>query len=195
MQLENLLIWKRILIMNDEIDKKEETQKQCENCEEFKRGWQRALADYQNLQKETQKKMKEWHNGALVMTVAAILPVYENMKKALAYAPESQKDALGDESAAQKAETMAQNWENWRKGCEIIIKQFAEAFDRLGVKEIQAEGAEFDPHFHEAVGEEEAGGENGGERSGNKVLKVVEPGFQIDGIVIKPAKVIISKSK
>lgn len=141
-------------------------------CAEYKAGWQRAAADYKNLQKEVTEMRGMWAKMSEEQILRDFIPVYENFKRAWSV-----------ERGAWSAEQ-----ENWAKGIGHIMKQFAEILKQHGVEEIKTVGEKFDPRWHEAVAEEQAEGKESG-----IVLKEVEGGYKMVDRVIKPARVIISK--
>lgn len=152
-------------------------EKSCENCEEYKKGWQRALADYQNLQKEYALRGKIMYEEATMNALSSFIPVYENMKSAFAHMP------------VQKEGEEKTNWESWAKGCEMILKHFKDTFASIGVEEINpVPGAVLDTKMHESVGEEVSELEEG------KIIKVVNTGYKIGERVLAPARVILSKN-
>jgi molecular chaperone GrpE len=150
---------------------------QCENCEglktqadEHKVNWQRALADYRNLQKETAIMRSQWAQMSEEQILRDFIPVYENFKLAF-------RLQTSDFSPEQR---------KWADGIQYIMKQFGDVLKSYNVQEIKTVGEKFDPCWHEAVSEEE-GGEAG------VILKEVEGGYKMGDKVIKPARVIISK--
>ncbi|MBP6859460.1 MAG: nucleotide exchange factor GrpE [Candidatus Magasanikbacteria bacterium] len=152
----------------------------CENCEkckaemeEYKSGWQRALADYKNLQKESADMRGVWAKASEQYILEEFIPVYENFKKAFAH-----KDAMTDEKS----------WKQWADGIGYIQKQFGDILKNYQVEEIQTAGEKFDPRYHEAIGEEESS-----EVESGIILKEVEGGYKRGDKIIKPARVIISK--
>jgi molecular chaperone GrpE len=155
--------------------------KDCEKkekeCDEYKAGWQRALADYKNLQKETTARMGEWAQMSERQILEEFIPVYDNFKKAFSHHPVLQAD--NEEHKQMK---------NWTDGIGYIMKQFGEVLKMHNVGEIQTIGKKFDPRFHEAVGEEITEGKESG-----LVLKEVDGGYKIGEKTIKPAKVIVTK--
>ncbi|MEK7680809.1 MAG: nucleotide exchange factor GrpE [Patescibacteria group bacterium] len=139
-------------------------------CEEYKTGWKRALADYQNLQKEVDARRAEWAMLSAKQILEDFIPVYENFKKAFGIIVKEDED----------------KWKNWKQGIEYIMKQFGDVLKVHKVEEIKTVGEKFDPHFHEAIGQEE-GGESGA------ILREVDGGYKMGDNVIKVAKVIIAK--
>lgn len=162
--------------MTDEQDKINEEQAPeplKSEAEEYKANWQRALADYRNLQKETIAMRSQWAKMSEENILQNFIPVYENFKKAFNANPPTDGQKL---------------WENWKQGIEYIMKQFGDVLKIYNVHEIKTIGEKFDPHSHEAVGEEAAE-----DREPGFILKEVESGYKMGDRVIKPARVIISK--
>lgn len=155
--------------------------KKCDDCEklkaeaaEYKAGWQRALADYQNLKKETEKNREDLSVWCQWNILEGLIPVYDNFKKAF-------RAPMDESKESDKA------WVNWKKGIEFIMKQMSDFLNEQGVKEMVTVGEKFDPAKHEAVGEED------GEE--DVILKEVEGGYQIGEKVARPAKVVVGKTK
>jgi len=141
----------------------------ADKCREYLAGWQRAKADYQNLKKETDKKVRELVEYAAADIILEALAVYSHFQLALAHQPQIE-DA------------------KWLEGLEHIKKEFAQFLAKFEVEEIKTAGEAFDPKLHEAVGSEAFGGPE------NHILKETRPGFKLKGRVIQPAQVIISKT-
>lgn len=142
--------------------------KDCEKMEEYKSGWARAQADYQNLVKETEKNRSEWAEYSERQILEEFIPVYDNFK--LAFAAERKESDEG-----------------WAKGIEYIMKQFGKVLEDHNIVEIKTVGETFDPELHEAVEEEESDEESG------KILREVGAGYEMKGKVIRVAKVVVSK--
>ncbi len=158
--------------------------KECKDCEKYKKesvgykdGWQRALADYKNLQNEINTRRGEWVQMSETQILEEFIPVYENFKKAFNHHPEVNPD--NEEHKIFK---------NWIEGVGFIMKQFGDILKAHGVEEIKTVGEKFDPKFHEAMGEEEQ--EN---TESYIVLKEMDGGYKVGDKVIKVAKVIVSK--
>lgn len=159
----------------------EDVCKHCEKfkaeCDEYKQGWQRALADYTNLQKETKARMSEWIHMSEQQILEEFIPVYDNFKKAFTHHPEL--DVSSEEG---------KRVQNWIDGIGYIMKQFGEVLKSHKVEEIKTVGEKFNPKFHETVGEEEVEGKEQGE-----IVKEMDGGYMMGERVIKVAKVIIAK--
>lgn len=162
--------------------------KKCKNCEktdEYKSGWARAQADYQNLLKETEKNRSEWAQYSERQILEEFIPVYDNFRLAT--------NLTNFETNNTNNETNA-SFENWKKGIEYIMKQFNKVLEDHGVIEIRTAGETFDPELHEAVSEEPASAEGSGEaKESGKILREVSPGYRMGNKVIRVAKVVVSK--
>ena len=151
--------------------------RECIKCEEFKKeaaefkqGWQRALADYKNLQAETSKRRGEWAQMSETQILEEFIPVYEHLKLAI------------------NNEQLTSDTSPWVAGVKYVLKQFADILKAHGVEEIKTVGEKFDPRFHEAVGHEEVEGKSEGE-----IIKEISGGYKVGDKVIRAARVIISK--
>lgn len=158
--------------------------KECDNCEEnnnkieeYKRDWQRALADYKNLQKETNERRGEWAQMSKAQILEDFIPVYDNFKSAFFHHPILQAD--NEEHKQIK---------NWIDGVGFIMKQFGDVMKSHGIEEIKTVGEKFDPNLHESMGEEEVEGKETG-----VIIKELVSGYKMGNKVIKAAKVVIAK--
>ena len=69
--------------------------------EEYKSGWQRAQADYKNLQAEIDKKKSEWVKMSELQVLSDFMPVYDNFKKAFSHHPELDVENENDKRIMQ----------------------------------------------------------------------------------------------
>ena len=90
----------------------------------------RLAAEYDNFRKRTQKEREALYTDVKANTVASLLPVYDNLERAL---------------AAECTD------EAFYKGVEMTMNQLKSIFESIGVSEIPAVGEKFDPNFHNAV--------------------------------------------
>jgi len=131
----------------------------------------RALADYQNLQKEVAKERETMAQYATLRVVERFLPVFDNFNVALSHMPKTDDKTVL----------------NWAVGVGFIQKQLEETLASIGLQPIKTEGQKFDATRHEAVGEEES------DKPPGTILKEVQTGYEIGGKTARPAKVIIAK--
>ncbi|MCC6563429.1 nucleotide exchange factor GrpE [Candidatus Uhrbacteria bacterium] len=144
-------------------------------CHEYLEGWKRAQADYQNLKKESEREKAEFAKYANERLLSDLLPALDQFGLALRFIPDT----------SSLPETEKKKWENWLLGIKAVNTLWEQAATVAGLERIKTEGA-FDPTKHEAVGEEE------GEESGT-IIRSTQDGWMLNGKVLRPSKVIISK--
>ena len=138
------------------------------DIEESNDKYQRLQAEYSNYRRRTIEEKETIGLFANEKLVTELIPVIDNMERAL--------DACKD-----KEDTMYQ-------GIELVYKQFKDTLQKFGVEEIEAENAEFDPNFHQAVMEEDAEGVES-----KIVLKVFQKGYKMGNKTIRPSMVVVSR--
>ncbi len=126
----------------------------------------RLAAEYDNFRRRTQKEKDGIYADATADAVKALLPVYDNLERAL-------KQDTVDEA--------------YKKGVEMTMTGLRKALESLGVTEIDAVGQNFDPNIHNAVMHIED--ENLGE---NTVAEVFQSGFKLGDKVIRFAMVKVA---
>lgn len=129
---------------------------------------QRQMAEFDNFRKRTEKEKGEMFDAGARHILEKILPVVDNFERALALRPEGEDNAYAD-------------------GIEKIYKGLVKTLDDLDVKEIDAEGKEFDPNFHNAVMhvEDDSLGDN-------VVAEVLQKGYTFHDVVIRHAMVKVA---
>jgi len=150
----------------EETAEKSEAEVLAENLAELNEKYLRLAAEYDNYRKRTAKEKEGIYANARIDTVTAFLGVHDNLERGIRQYEEGSTH---------------------RQGLEMIMKQFDTALESLGVTEIQAEGAEFDPNIHNAVMHVED--ENLGE---NTVAEVFEKGFMLGDKVLRFATVKVA---
>ena len=164
----------------------EELKKQLEECqklrEEYLAGWQRARADFLNYKKEEIERIEEILKYADVGLILKILPILDNFEIAEKKLPENIK-----------------NEENV-KGILQIKNQILEFLKNQGVEEIKAIGEAFDPNLHEVMEEiEPAFAPASAEAAASKeiksgvIIEEIQKGYKINGRLLRPAKVKVTK--
>jgi len=134
---------------------------------EYKDGWARAQADFQNYKKRLERDNELTYISMKGDIVKKILPVLDDLERALQNRP------------ADNA---------WANGIELIARKLQNVLDSEGIKRIEAEGTEFDPNFHEAISHEPADGVQSG-----FVIGVVQNGYMLGERVIRPALVRVAQ--
>jgi len=144
-------------------------------------GWKRAAADFENYKRRKEGEQNELVSFAREVTVAKLLPTLDALEQALRHMPEA------NEQLKTQSLDFFNKYHNWQTGANGIVLQLDKVLGELGVKKIEALGKKFDPHFHEAVREVES------EAQDNLVVEELQTGFELNGKVIRPSQVAISK--
>lgn len=150
-------------------NKKTEEQKNKEK--ELEDLLKRVQADYVNFRKRTDEEKKELLKYASKDTVLKVLPVLDNLDRALKHTPKELEN------------------NDWVKGFNHIESQFENILKEEGLEIIETVGKDFDYNQHEAISFEE-----NKEKKEGEILKEFERGYKLNGQVIRPAKVIVVKN-
>ncbi len=140
--------------------------------------WKRALADFENYKRRKEGENKELVEFAREVTVAKLLPTLDSLEQGILHRP---KLEFGENQESEK------KYIDWLNGLLGIEKQLGKVLEELGVKKIESVGKKFDPNFHEAVSQIES------EVADDQVIEQVQTGYELNGKVIRPSQVIISK--
>ena len=128
----------------------------------------RSVAELDNFRKRTARMRSDVRDETLRDMLLQMAPVLDNMRRAL---DQDTEDAEG-----------------LKQGIELIYSQFNAALEGYGLRAVKAIGASFDPNLHEAMLEvEDAENEPG------TVVQEMEKGYELNGKVVRPARVIVSK--
>lgn len=149
----------------------------CASCAEYLAGWKRAQADYQNAKKDAERDRVEFVKFANEQFVREFLPVIDQFALALSFVPDT----------SVLPEAQRQIWENWLKGVRAVQAQWDQLAASIGLERVSLDGA-FDPLIHEAVAEEETEG-----LASNAIVRAVQDGWKLNGKILRPAKVVMSK--
>jgi|ERR1051326_4403619 molecular chaperone GrpE len=149
-------------------------------------GWKRTAADFENYKKRKEAENKELIEFAREVTVAKLLPTLDALEQALKHLPEVSDQWTVN---SEQAKDFAKKYQNWQTGINGIVMQLDKVLGELGVQKTEAIGKKFDPHFHEAVKEVESEADDG------IIVDELQSGFILNGKVIRPSQVIISKKK
>ncbi len=131
----------------------------------------RITAEYENYRKRTAKEKESLYEMAKADTVAAFLPLFDNIEKAIKVKP---TDASGE-------------WKAFSEGVDLMKKQMADILTSLGVTAIDAVGEEFNPELHNAVMHVED--ENAGE---GVIVEEFQKGFKTGDRVIRHSVVKVA---
>jgi molecular chaperone GrpE len=129
----------------------------------------RQVAEFDNYRKRIDRERKESSEYAAADVMQDILPILDDFERAL------QVDAPGSEP--------------YRQGLEIIHRALLDVLRKRGVTAIDAVGADFDPHIHQAVAYEDAPDKRDGE-----VIEEFRRGFRMGDRLLRPAMVKVAKA-
>lgn len=151
---------------NEEQKEKSELQLKQQELDELTDRHKRILAEFENHKKRSQKEREGLYNSILGDIVEVILPILDNLEN------------------ASKVETTD---ENYKKGIELVLKQFQDVLKMKGVEEIKALGENFNPEFHEAVSsiQDDSKGEK-------EIVQEYRKGYKIGNKVLRHSMVVVA---
>jgi len=130
----------------------------------------RAVAEVENVRRRAAKDVEAAHRYGIDKLAAELLPVRDSLELAVENAGKADAQSLAT-------------------GQEATLKLLAKAFDKLNISEINPLGEPFDPARHEAMlAQPSATAEP------NSVLQVVQRGYELNGRLLRPARVIVAKA-
>lgn len=157
----------------DEItDLKQELENQKQLVQKNHELYLRALAEAENTRKRAVRDKEEYVKYAALPLINRLLPIVDNLDRALQMT-----------ASDQGVEALS-------KGMEMIARDFKEALEAEGLKDIEALGQPFDPEFHQPLTVEE-----NDQYPENTVIEELQKGYIFHGRVIRPSLVKVSKSK
>ncbi len=128
----------------------------------------RLQAEVSNWRKRAEREQAEFKEYALAESIKSLLPVLDSLDRAV--------------------HTPALNLQEYRAGIDLIRKQFEAVLGNLGVKQIPAAGATFDPHRHEAI--EIVDTTSAAE---NQVLEELQRGYVLRDRLLRPTLVRVAR--
>ncbi|MEK7519336.1 MAG: nucleotide exchange factor GrpE [Patescibacteria group bacterium] len=157
----------------------EELIKNLEECQklrdEYLTGWQKAMADFLNYKKEEMGRVGDFLKYANAGFVLKILPILDNFELAEKILPENFKN---DENV---------------KGLLMVKNQIQDFLKSQKVEEIKSVGEKFDPNSHEIIGEVGLSEDSAQEDKSGTIIEEIQKGYTINGRLLRPAKVKITK--
>ena len=138
----------------------------------------RALADAENTRKRAERERHDALQYGTTKFARDMLSVADNLKRALDHFP-AEARAKADDAVKSVLE-----------GVEATARELQATLARHGIKRIEAEGARFDPHLHQAIAEVPAQGKEPG-----TVMSVIQEGYTIGDRLLRPAMVTVAKAE
>jgi molecular chaperone GrpE len=132
----------------------------------------RAQADAQNAMRRAEQDVEKARKFALERFCSELLPVVDNLERAL-------EATAGDQEILKPI----------AEGVELTLKSFLDALKKFNVETVDPEGEPFDPQFHQAMSMVE-----NPDVEPNTVIAVMQKGYTLNGRLVRPAMVMVSKS-
>jgi molecular chaperone GrpE len=128
----------------------------------------RAMAELENYRKRSERELDNARKFAIERFAQELVDVSDSLEAGL------------NAGAANPSALLA--------GAEGTLRQLHKAFEKAGIKTIDPKGAPFDPEWHEAMVAQESA------EPPNTVLSVIQKGYSLNGRLLRPARVIVSKA-
>lgn len=132
----------------------------------------RAAADVENIRRRAAQDVEKAHKFALEKFANELLPVIDNLHRAI-------------EFSDKENETLKPVLE----GVEMTLKSFEDAVAKFGVETVNPQGEVFNPDFHQAMSIQPSN-----DVAPNTVLAVMQKGYTLNGRLLRPAMVMVSKA-
>jgi molecular chaperone GrpE len=137
--------------------------------DEFRDLLLRQTAEFDNFRKRTERERQMLEETAAENVIHDLLPLVDDLERALSADP-------------------GEGTEAYRRGVELIHRRLLDILRRRGVEAVQALGAEFDPHVHQAVSYEHAPDKNEGE-----IVEEFRRGYKLGDRLLRPSMVKVAK--
>ncbi len=145
-----------------------ETAKLAADLEDLRQTLLRRQADFENYKKRMERERGEDHKRTTARLAESIIPIVDGFEQALAAHREKE-------------------YENYRRGFELIYKQLIDNLAKLGVERVDPTGMTFDPHLHQAMDRMETS-----EHEDGTIVQMFQPGYVYHGRVLRPAMVRVA---
>ena len=132
----------------------------------------RAIADAENVRKRAEGEIDKARKFALERFAGELLPVADNLERAL-----------------QVADPTNEALKGVVEGVELTLKSFVNTIEKFGMKVLDPQGQPFNPEQHQAMGMQE-----NAELPPNTVLAVMQKGYEINGRLLRPAMVMVTRA-
>ena len=137
---------------------------------ENRNNYLRAVAEMENYRKRTERELENARKYAVERFAQDLVTVGDSLEAGIAAAADNPGPAL-------------------LEGAQGTLKQLQSAFDRAGIKVIDPAGQPFDPDWHEAMVAQESR-----DQPADTVLSVIQKGYSLNGRLLRPARVVVSKA-
>ena len=142
--------------------------------DDYRDKFMRALADSENMRKRSERDRREAEQYGGSKLARDMLPVYDNLARALEFATDEQKEAAGA----------------LLEGVELTMRELLNVFSKHGIHPVQPEvGDKFDPQVHQAMFEAPLP-----ETKSGDIIQVSQTGFMLHDRLLRPAQVGVSSN-
>ncbi|MCF7500286.1 MULTISPECIES: nucleotide exchange factor GrpE [Pseudoalteromonas] len=131
----------------------------------------RAAADVENMRRRAAQDVEKAHKFALEKFANELLPVIDNLERAIEFSDKENEEL-----------------KPVLEGIEMTVKSFNDAVAKFGVEIVNPQGEQFNPEFHQAMSIQPSN-----DVAPNTVLAVMQKGYTLNGRLLRPAMVMVSK--
>jgi molecular chaperone GrpE len=153
-------------VTDEQVQQEQQEEQADEQAQEVDERLLRLAADFENYKKRAARERQEYVTLANERLIAELLPILDDLERALAAAEEHQEAQL-------------------EEGVRLVHRSLASLLERHGLSPIDTDGR-FDPHVHEALLSQPSDAEEG------SVLDVVQKGYKLGDRVVRPARVVVA---
>lgn len=133
----------------------------------------RAQAEMQNVRRRAERDVENAHKFALDRFSADLLPIVDSLERALDAASQIDNEAV----------------KGMKDGVELTLRMFVDTLAKHGIQQINPVGEPFNPEFHQAMSMVP-----NAELAPNSVLAVMQRGYTLNGRLVRPAMVVVTKA-
>src|SRR5689334_1453904 len=144
-------------------------QKAQAELQEFRDRYMRTVAELDNVRKRAARDVEQAHRFAVEKLAAELLPVLDSLELAVAHADTADAASLA-------------------AGQDATLKLLARAFEKFSIRPVDPVGEPFDPQRHEAMAMRDSA-----TAQPDSVLEVVQRGYELNGRLLRPARVIVAR--
>jgi molecular chaperone GrpE len=137
---------------------------------ENRNNYLRAVAEMDNFRKRSEREVDNARKFAIERFAQELVPVGDALEAGIHAGADNPGSVL-------------------LEGAQATLRQLHRAFDKGGIKIIDPQGQPFDPEWHEAMAVQESA-----DQPANTVLSVIQKGYSLNGRLLRPARVIVSKA-
>ena len=145
-------------------------QKAQAELQEFRDRYMRTVAELDNVRKRAARDVEQAHRYAVEKLAGELLPVLDSLELAVAHADKADAASLA-------------------AGQDATLQLLARAFEKFSIRPLDPVGEPFDPQRHEAMALRDSN-----TAAPDSVLEVVQRGYELNGRLLRPARVIVSRA-